>query len=118
MNSPIYRVVLRDKKKVCQVLEETAVGKYEQIPSKTLGEPTFVNPNSYETCTEILRKIGKEAGIERCGGTQRKALLWYVMVYHSSFVSIIKETFMCATCNMSIFKKENYINHCMEAHNK
>ena len=105
LNSPIYWVVSKDKKKVYKVLEETAVCKYEQVPSDhpseipkvTVGEPTFVSPNRYKTCTEILRKIGKEAGIERCGCTQRK---WIIVVcdglpFKLCF-NIIKETYMCA----------------------
>lgn len=67
-------------------VEETTVSKYEQIssdyplqiPKVAVGEPTFVNPNSYKTSTKVLRKIIKEAGIELYGSTQRK---WIIMVY-------------------------------------
>ena len=33
-------------------------------------------------------------------------------------INIIKKTYTCAICNTLIFKKENCINHCMEAYNK
>ena len=101
LNSPIYWVTLKYEKKVCKVFEETTVGEYEQIqsnhpseiPKVTVGELTFVNPNSYKSWTQVLRKIGKETGIERYSGTQRK---WIIVVcdglpFKLCF-NIIKET--------------------------
>ena len=73
----VYCVILNsDTKKLQKKITEESNGRYEQIQSNhptqtqevTVGEPTFVNPNSYQTCTEVLRKFGSEAGIERCGG--------------------------------------------------
>ena len=73
----VYCVVLNsDTKKLQKKITEESNGRYEQIQSNhptqiqevTVGEPTFVNPNSYQTCTEVLRKFGSEAGIERYGG--------------------------------------------------
>ena len=33
-------------------------------------------------------------------------------------INVIKKTYTCAICSTLVFKKENCINHCMEAYNK
>ena len=77
----VYRVVLNsDTKKLQKKITEESNGRYEQIQLNhpiqilevTVGEPTFVNPNSYQKCTEVLKKIGRKAGIERYGGKKRQ----------------------------------------------
>ena len=83
----------------------------KKIPPVTVGEPTFVNPNSFRTRTEVLRKIGREAGIERHGGTKGR---WIIvecdgLPFRLCF-NIIKETYTCSICNTSHFKKDIFIN--------
>ena len=106
---------------------EESQGRYEQIPSNypneipqvKVGEPTFLNPNSYENCREILRKIGVEAGIERYGGKKRQ---WVIiecdgLPFRLCF-NIIKDTYTCSICNTSHYKKDAFIRHSMSKHNE
>ena len=39
-----------------------------------VGEPDFVNPNSFATITEVLQNIGHRAGIKHYGGGKREWL--------------------------------------------
>ena len=64
-----------------------------KIPQVTAGEPKFVNPNSYQTCTEVSWKIGDEAGIEYYDSKNVNRLCLNKKVYHLDCVlNIIKST--------------------------
>ena len=124
----IYRAVIDPyTKKLEKKPTEESQGRYEQIPSNypneipqvKVGEPTFLNPNSYENCREILRKIGVEAGIERYGGKKRQ---WVIiecdgLPFRLCF-NIIKDTYTCSICNTSYYKKDAFIRHSMSKHNE
>ena len=62
---------------------EGGIGPYDsfdRIKNKSrdincvVGEPDFVNPNSFATITEVLQNIGHRAGIKHYGGGKREWL--------------------------------------------
>ena len=124
----IYRAEIDPyTKKLQKKPTEESQGRYEQIPSNhpneipqvKVGEPTFLNPNSYENCREILRKIGVEAGIECYGGKKQQ---WVIiecdgLLFQLCF-NIIKDTYTCSICNTSHYKKDAFVRHSMSKHNE
>jgi hypothetical protein len=63
-------------------------------PPISLMEPVFVNPNSFKSITEILRFIGKKAGIKQYGGNLRE---WITIICDGlpySLVAKVIETTM------------------------
>ena len=106
--------------------EKNIEHRYEHIksnhplihPPLIVGEPTFRNPNSYASCSEVLRKIGKEGELFRCGGTKRH---WMIVgcdgLPFRLCLHIIQNTFTCSMCHTSHFQVENYQKHCNLFHN-
>ena len=84
----------------------------EVPPDVIVSDPAFVNPNSYESLTAVLRKIGQDAGITRYGGNKRS---WMIVCcdglpYHLC-MKLIKETWICRKCSECIFGSEKMDNH-------
>ena len=126
-STSIYLAVIDPcTKKLQKKPAEESQGRYKQIPSNhpnetmqvKVGEPTFLNPHSYENCAEILRKIGVEAGIERYGDKKRQ---WVItecdgLPFRLCF-TIVKDTYTCSICNTSHYKKDGFIRQSMSKHN-
>ena len=125
--SACHVVLNSDTKKFQKKITEESNERYEQIQSNhptqilevTVGKPTFVNSNSYQTCTEVLRKIGSEAGIEHYDGKKRQ---WVIikcdgLPFRLCF-NIIKDMYTCSICNTSHLKKEAFVKHSMSKHSK
>ena len=76
------------------------------------GEPDFVNPNSYENISQILRNLGRRAGIKQYGGTEREWLLLesdgaiYVIVQ-----KLITNVLLCRRCSNSFYGIDSYNDH-------
>jgi hypothetical protein len=84
----------------------------DQPPKIIIADPIFCNPNSYDSITLILRRIGQDAGIHRYGGDKRH---WtYVCcdgLPYNLALKVIEQTFICASCDKSIFGKEEIRKH-------
>jgi hypothetical protein len=84
--------------------------KYAHVPAQhspitiKVADPIFVNPNSYLSLAEILRKIGQECGISRYGGNLRE---WTVVccdgLPYGLLMRLIEDQRICLTCNESFF---------------
>ena len=65
----------------------------------TLGEPTFQNPNSYESVANILREIGIKSGISLYGtGTREWLFLEVDGTIYSMLIELIFNTYVCDGC--------------------
>ena len=77
-----------------------------------VGEPDFVNPNSFQSVSQILHNIGERAGISRYGGEQRE---WLFIECDRGIDLIIKElieqTLYCKNCGLSYFSEAAYKAH-------
>ncbi|XP_071792455.1 uncharacterized protein [Asterias amurensis] len=86
-------------------------------PQLHVVDPVFVNPNSYETITEVLRHVGRCAGISKYGSGKRKWTfltmdgLPFTMAYN-----IIQETYTCKLCNISVYGNSKKSSHCADFH--
>ena len=73
------------------------------------GEPEFVNPNSYETISKVMRKMGNKAGVERYGGNDRH---WIFLECDGLPYKIMRDlmdnVFLCGRCNTSFYGEENF----------
>ncbi|CAG2237719.1 unnamed protein product [Mytilus edulis] len=93
--------------------------RYQHVPSNhkgptstTLGMPAFVNPNSNETVSLVLRHIGINMGIKRYGGKERS---WAFVCCdgrpHSLYQKILEESVMCNHCNQTFPTRNTYKEH-------
>ena len=103
--------------------------RYGQIPAKLpnqtpqpkTGEPSFVDPNSFSSCTFVLRKIGREAGIMKYGtGTRQWLIICCDGLPFRLCHIIVNNTYTCTECKVSLFREEevamhNEINHPIES---
>ena len=121
-NPKIYQVSSTGKS--CENVPRNNI-RYGHIPSGhpgappeiIIGEPIFTNPCSFANCAEVLRKIGKDAGIIRYGGKKR----YWIFVCCDGLPfrhcdTVIHETFACTICHSSFFRIETYKTHCKEQH--
>ena len=115
------------QKKGCRktVIDNSIRKRYGQIPSKhsaeiseiKVGEPTFVDPNSFTTCSQILRKIGTEAGIERYGtGKHQWVIICCDGLPFRFCHNIINDIYVCLQCNIPFFRDEEIGKHNEEHH--
>ena len=81
-------------------------------PDVIVSDPAFVNPNSYDSLTAVLRKIGHDAGISRYGGHKQSWLIVCCdgLPYHLC-MKLIQQTFICVNCSQSIFGSDKMDNH-------
>ncbi len=99
--------------------------RYDHIPSNhkqtapniSLGDPVFLNPDSYANLTLVLRNIGINAGLHRYGGNLR----YWVIVCCDGLpfrlcYNLIKETRVCIECNKSFFGLDKFSDHCKSEH--
>ncbi|XP_070541428.1 uncharacterized protein [Ptychodera flava] len=85
------------------------------------GEPIFVNPNSYETVTEVLRAIGKAANVSQDASEESSnARKWLKITMdglpYSLARNIISETFICTVCNESVYGQDKLDSHFKKTH--
>ena len=82
-----------------------------------LMDPLFVNPNSYENLTLVLRHIGKLANLKRYGGNERDWLtvccdgLPYSMILH-----LTQEYMVCKICREGVMGIEIWQKHIQQRH--
>lgn len=90
-----------------------------EIPEIKVGEPSFVDPNSFVTCAQILRKIGTEAGIERYGRGERQ---WIIICCDGLPFrlchNIVKDTHICNVCDISFFREDEMMKQHIEEHHQ
>eukprot|EP00794_Sanderia_malayensis_P018435 gene18435-20284_t len=78
------------------------------------GEPDLVNPNDYENIAQILRNLGKRAGIKRyiAGGTGRQ---WLIIEVDGLIYCIVEQlifhTLHCPVCKTSYFGADSFNTH-------
>ncbi|CAG2237735.1 unnamed protein product [Mytilus edulis] len=93
--------------------------RYQHVPSNhkgptstTLGMPAFVNPNSNETVSLVLRHIGINMGIKRYGVKERS---WAFVCCdgrpHSLYQKILEESVMCNHCNQTFSTRNTNKEH-------
>ena len=126
VNNSIIRVEVKNNVLIKTVIDDNPIlERYSQIPANiptlkpTLktGDPSFVDPNSFSSCTVILRKIGREAGIITYGTGNRQWLIICCdgLPFRLCHV-IINNTYMCSECKVSLFKEEEVSLHEKEMH--
>ncbi|XP_077869158.1 uncharacterized protein LOC144360163 [Saccoglossus kowalevskii] len=81
-------------------------------------DPVFVNPNSHKTIVTVLRQIGTTAGIKTYGTGSRYWLAVYMdglpyMLAHK----VIRSVHKCVLCSESFFGNDEFVKHCIVAHN-
>ena len=124
-NQTLFSVDVTKNFRKTPVSQNPVIERYGQIPATIpnsipkpiIGEPTFVDPNSYVTCTKVLRKIGTEAGIIFYGTGKRE---WLVIVcdglpFRLCHV-IITSTYFCTLCKVSLFRNDEVDRHCFRFH--
>ncbi|CAH1778669.1 unnamed protein product [Owenia fusiformis] len=80
-------------------------------------DPTMVNPNSYASLEAVMRDIGKEAGIERYGGSIRH---WLSVccdgLPFSLLINMIFDHITCQSCNKTIIGEDEFKIHLETEH--
>ena len=91
---------------------------YSSIPSASpdiecrVGEPDFVNPNSYRSIIQVIQNIRVRAGIKQYGGDKRN---WLIIecdgLPYNTLRDIIANVWRCLKCNDCFFGSEAYNDH-------
>jgi hypothetical protein len=88
-----------------------------QEPELHVVDPVFVNPNSYDSITQVLRHVGRCAGIYKYGSGKRK---WTFVTMDglpfSMAYNVIQATFTCKLCQISIYGEDSKASHCSDVH--
>lgn len=98
--------------------------RYQHIPSNhqnptsvTVGMPAFVNPNSNESVSLVMRHIGINCGIKRYGGSERS---WAFVCCdgrpHSLYHKILEESILCNYCQKPFQSQKVYKDHHKSCH--
>ena len=99
--------------------EKSQHARYQHIPSAhrgatelTVGMPTFLNPNSSESVTLIMRHIGIACGVSRYESGERE---WSFVCCdgrpHSLYHKILDEALICNLCGSSFSTRSDYRDH-------
>ena len=80
--------------------------------SCTIGEPDFINPNSYRTITQVVQNIGVRAGLRQYDGNAREWLLVECDGLPCRILrDIICNVFRCTICNDCFYGTATYEEH-------
>ena len=78
----------------------------------TVGEPDFVNPNSFHTIIKIIQNIGVRAGVKQYGGQSRE---WLFVecdgLPYNTMRDIIANVWRCPQCNNCYYGSESFEEH-------
>ena len=76
------------------------------------GEPDFINPNSYQSITQILQTIGTRAGVKQYGTGLRE---WLFIecdgLPYNLIRTLISEVLRCQECRKCFYGKDNFEDH-------
>ena len=90
---------------------------HNHLMKTTMMDPVCVNPNSAENSATVLRKIGKDAGVKRYGGTER---LWLTVccdgLPFGIILQIIQNYLICDSCQERIIGTEAFKSHVKAQH--
>lgn len=82
-------------------------------------DPVFVNPNSFESMKEVLRRVGNAACVSRYCPDSTNARKWLSVTMDGApyLVSrkVIDSVYLCCDCEAEVMKSEQH-DHCMDAH--
>ena len=98
---------------------------FEQYKSKpnnikcTVGEPDFVNPNSFQSIIQVIQNIGVRAGITQYGGNSREWLLIECDgLPYNTLRDIISNVWRCTECINCFYEVSSFQDHkCYILHN-
>ena len=90
----------------------TTVEMNDSTATVSPGEPYFVNPNSYTTIVDVLRNIGRDAGIVQYGGQDRS---WIFLecdgLPYKIMRDVIDNVWLCTSCKQSYFGEDEFEKH-------
>lgn len=82
-------------------------------------DPVFVNPNSFESMKEVLRRVGNAACVSCYCPDSTNARKWLRVTMDGApyLVSrkVIDSVYLCCDCEAEVMKSEQH-DHCMDAH--
>ena len=101
--------------------DHIASSHQEQPPAVILGDPIFVNPNSYETVSKVLQNIGSECGVQRYVQDPEKVERQWLLVVGdgaplSLIIHLIHDALICTLCSERCSSQERLQKHYRERH--
>ena len=75
------------------------------------GEPDFVNPNSFENISVVLRNVGKRAGIAEYGGSRQWLLIECDGQPYTILRNLIDNVWKCPNCHISFYSLVSFNEH-------
>ena len=76
------------------------------------GEPDFLNPNSYDNISQILRNLRLRAGIKKYGSGERD---WIILEADGMIFCIVEQLIFnvpfCSSCKDSYYGEESFKKH-------
>ena len=69
------------------------------------GEPDLINPNSFQSISQILRNLGRKAGIKRYDDTGKREWLFLEVdgTIYNIISQLIEKTFRCENCDQLFY---------------
>lgn len=74
-------------------------------------QPIFALPNSYKSCVQILRELGRRCEVKRYGGQQNFAVLACDGQPYSIITNLIKNHIKCGGCNRDFYGEPSFSKH-------
>lgn len=92
------------------------MGHRDTPPKLSLSDPSFVNPNSFDSVRTVLRQIGLNAGIKiyKDGGTREWLFVVCDGLPYGLCQHVINTTYRCKNCDVatdSYTSKEQFLAH-------
>lgn len=73
-------------------------------------DPVFVNPNSFDSMKEVLRRVGKAANVKRYHPDKESARHWLSLTMdglpYLVVRQVINEVYICSQCEREVLKKD------------
>jgi hypothetical protein len=106
----------KERSDVCHNYSHVLSSHKDGVPVSLL-DPVFVNPNSMETISMVLRHIGMKGGLKRYGGNERE---WTSIscdgLPYGMITKLKEEALVCALCGTKIRGLEKFPLHCTSHH--
>ncbi len=84
-----------------------------------LMDPVNVNPNSYESIMQVLRAIGRMAGVRRYGGSEREfTVVCMDGLPYSMVVQLCRNYICCGLCHAGFLSTSELIKHAISKHGR
>ena len=77
----------------------------------TIGEPEFVNPNSFESIISVIQSIGLQAGVKQYGGDREWLFIECDGLPYGIIRDIIRHVWRCDLCKSCFYKIESFHDH-------